>query len=380
MIHLLDKNLYFERQIYSMRNLVYLFLLSSGLSFSQSISNQPINVILMIADGAGLSQISAAYYYGKEEPNYSRFQHIGLVKTSASSHKITDSAAGATAYSTGKKTYNGAIGVDKDSVPVQTIVEDLSAIGYNTGLVVTSSVTHATPASFYAHVESRNLQEEIAAALVESDIDFFAGGGQKFFFNRLDGKNLWEDLKVNGFEIDTLNTTNSILDTSKKHGFLLAYDGLTPKHKGRGNFLPEMTENALDFLTKKGEPYFLLVEGSQVDWGGHANIGEYVIEELIDFDKTIGVVLDYIKDHPNTLVVVTADHETGGFTLASDQKELPYKKVLSDYNTIKPTFSTGGHSAAMVPCFASGPGSDQFLGVYENTKIHAIISQLTGLK
>ena len=130
--------------------------------------NTPFNVIFLVGDGMGLSQLSSAYFYGEQEPNFSRFPVVGLSKTKSGSHKITDSAAGATAFSTGEKTYNGAIGVNMDTNAVSTITEDLADQGWKIGLIATSSITHATPASFYAHVPSRIMQQEIAKELVYS--------------------------------------------------------------------------------------------------------------------------------------------------------------------------------------------------------------------
>ena len=169
---------------------------------------KPLNIIFLVGDGMGLSQLSSVYYFGDgSEPNFSRFKTIGLSRTSASSHKITDSAAGATAFSTGKKTYNGAIGMDADTTAAKTILEELSALGWNSGVVATSTITHATPGSFYAHVKSRAEQPEIAQYLVRSDVDFFAGGGLRYFNERLDSLNLLDSLEQNGFVWDTTSVS-----------------------------------------------------------------------------------------------------------------------------------------------------------------------------
>ena len=173
------------------------------------------NIIFMVGDGMGLAQMSSAYLYKTEEPNFSRFPVVGLIKTTSGSHKITDSAAGATAFSCGKKTYNGAIGVDLDTNAAKTIVEELSEHGWNTGIISTSSITHATPASFYAHVPSRMHQEEIARQLVYSDVDFFAGGGFKWFLNRTDSVNYGDSLINNGFILDTNSMEGSIAEGKK---------------------------------------------------------------------------------------------------------------------------------------------------------------------
>lgn len=333
-----------------------------------TIVQTPINIILMIADGTGLSQISASQFYNVNISNYERFKHIGLIKTSSSSDLITDSAAGATAFASGIKTYNGAIGVDNDTLAKATILEELELKGYKTGVIATSTITHATPASFYAHVKHRKMEEEIAEALTLSKVDFFAGGGLKFFNNRTDKKDLVKELKTNGFEIQTspLNT-DAFLSPDKKYGFLLAEKGMPKMIEGRGPFLKNATQLGLNYLSQNKQSFFMMVEGSQIDWGGHANDADYLIGEMLDFDDTLGLVLDYAERDGNTLVVVTADHETGGFTLASDE---------GNYNIINPSFSTKGHSATMVPIFAYGPGSENFSGIYENTEIYYKIKRV----
>ncbi len=327
----------------------------------------PKNIILLIGDGMGLSEVSAAIYYKDGKPNFERFSTIGLSKTSSGSELITDSAAGATVFSTGVKTYNGAIGVDRDTIPVPTIVEQLSKDGYSTGIVATSSIQHASPASFYAHVEHRRMYEEITEFAPNSGVDFFAGGGLKYFNDRKDKRDLLEDMPAAGYTVitDKLPTTN----VRGKELILLAENGMPKMSEGRGDFLPDATKLALEKLSKNEKGFFLMVEGSQIDWGGHDNDADYLIEELLDFDKTIGVALDFAKHNGETLVIVTADHETGGFTLAADGK---------DYNKIKPVFSTTGHSGTMVPVFAEGPGAFLFNGIYESNEIYFKMMEAIG--
>jgi alkaline phosphatase len=322
----------------------------------------PKNIILLIGDGTGLSEVSASLFYNKTTSNYLRFPQVSLIKTSSASDLITDSAAGATAFASGVKTNNGVLGLDSKLQKVSTLVEIISPLGYATGVVSTSSVVHATPAAFYTHVSSRRNYEEIAETLVNSEIDFFAGGGLDFFTKRKDGKNLLNSLKEKGF---TINTTALPMQSKKvfnyKQGYLLAPDGMPKMLDGRGDFLPNATKLAIESLSQMSDKgFFLMVEGSQIDWGGHNNDADYLISELIDFDHAIGVALDYAEADGNTLVIVLADHETGGFTLASDN---------GSYNKIKPTFSTTGHSATMVPVFAKGPGEELFTGTYENTDV-----------
>ena len=252
------------------------------------VADGPKNVILLIGDGMGLSQVSSAFFFKDESPHFARFKHIGLINTSSSKEKVTDSASGATAFSTGKKTYNGAIAVADDSTRLETIAEILSKRNWSTGVIATSSITHATPAAFYAHVPSRQMHDEIAMDLSKSDIDFFAGGGLRHFAKRKDGVDLIASMTSNGF---TMDTTSVKMDQSgEKLGYLLGHDALPPVLEGRGDFLTNASLCAIDFLSKKSENYFLMIEGSQIDWGGHANNSDYLISELIDFDETIGAI------------------------------------------------------------------------------------------
>ena len=344
-------------------------------------NDMPKNVILLIGDGTGLSQVSSAFYFKETAPNYGRFKHIGLIKTSSSRQDITDSAAGATAFASGVKTYNGAIGVADDSTDVATMVEIVSPLNIKTGVISTSSITHATPASFFAHALSRGFLEEIAADLVTSDIDFVAGGGIENFNKRKDGKNLLADLANKNFKIDTTSLGGiADIQAQSKVAYLLAGNHLPPTAKGRGDFLPKATDLGIQFLNKNNSNFFLMVEGSQVDWGGHENNSDYLVSELIDFDNAIGKALDFAKRDGNTLVIVTADHETGGFTLASTTKKRPNGTTYSDYNEITGTFSTGGHSATLIPVFAYGPGAEEFSGVYENNEIFHKILKVTNWK
>lgn len=361
-----------KKQFYLISALLLMSLVSCNTDKPKDVKTTEVkkqpNVILMIGDGMGLSELSSAFYYGKKESNFSRFREIGLINTSSADKKITDSAAGGTAFATGEKTYNGAIGMNTEKVAIPNLVEVLSKINYNTALVATSAITHATPASFFAHVKVRKMQNEIAQQMPDSEVDFFAGGGLQYFQNREDGKDIIKDLKDNGFVVNDIN--NFSFESDKKYAYLLANDGMPTMLENRGNFLPQYTQHALDYLSKSDKPFFMMVEGSQIDWGGHANDADYLISELLDFDKTIGVALDFAEKDGNTLVIVLADHETGGFTLGADG---------DDYNKIKPTFSTGGHSTTLIPVFAYGPGAENFKGIYQNSNIFDKIVKITKL-
>ncbi|NJB71079.1 alkaline phosphatase [Saonia flava] len=340
----------------------------------------PPNIIIMIGDGMGIPQVSTAYFFGKEQPNFSRFKHIGLHKTSDKSHKITDSAAGATAISTGQKTYKRAIGVSVDTIPQETILEYLQKQGYQTGLISLTSITHATPASFYAHVKDRDMHEEIAAQLVSANVDFIAGGGRKFFRDRSDGKQLFLDMIQQGYHMDTLQLSNPSLD--KPNAYFLGNDQELPSIiEGRDDFLNDATTLALHYFEQRKQPFFMMVEGSYIDWGGHAENAEMMITEVLDFDKTIGTVLDFVEEHPNTLLVVTADHETGGVSIGKNydvdsstgkKKEVPEKVTVY--------FNSNQHSGELIPVFAKGKGAENFQGIYENNEIYHKIIQSLNIK
>ena len=337
------------------KTLVFALSLIALLTYAQEKSP---NIILLIGDGMGLTQISSGMYANNNQTVLEEFPYIGLSKTYAADQLVTDSAASGTAMAAGVKTFNGVLGIDEKNVAKKSILEYCSELGYKTALLATSSIVHATPASFYAKIHSRREYEAIALQLSEHNVDLFVGGGKKFFADRKDKRNLIT-------EMDNYTFVKSIQEfkksDSKKIGYL-TYDGEPPSLiEGRKPALNELTEISLEKMNATEKPFFMMVEGSQIDWGGHDNDAEYLISELLDFDKTIGVALDFARENRETLVVVTADHETGGFTLGSDR---------GDYNNIKPTFSTDGHSATMIPVFSMGPGEMLFGGVYENTEIY----------
>ncbi|WP_437371782.1 alkaline phosphatase [Maribacter litoralis] len=336
---------------------------------SASKEEAPVNIILMIGDGMGVPQISTAFYFEDQTSNFERFKSIGFHKSSSTSHWITDSAAGATAFSIGEKTYKRAIGVSADTVPKETILEKLQDKGYKTGLISLTSLTHATPASFYAHVKDRDMHEEIAEQLVVSNVDFFAGGGRKYFNQRKDAKNLFLELANRQYNVDTLALSKS--NASAKNAFILTEEGLPSKIDGRGDFLKEATENALHYFDQANQPFFMMIEGSYIDWGGHAENAEMVISEVSDFDRTLGAVLDFVESHPNTLLVVTADHETGGVSVGKfyeTDKESGKKTEVPQ--KVGVYFNTDQHSGELIPVFAKGKGAHNFQGIYENSEIY----------
>ena len=325
------------------------------------------NIILFIGDGMGVDQVFSALTANRGALNMTQMPFTGFSQTQSADSYITDSAAGGTALSTGQRTYNGAIGMNTDTLAIPTILEISKAQGYATGLVSSSSITHATPASFIAHQPSRGLQEEIAADFIGSGIDIFIGGGRKFFTNRKDERNLVEELRHDNYlifnsldEATNVNFGRIAILTAEKH------NEVYPK---RGEMLPEATEKAIDVLKNNENGFFLMVEGSMIDWGGHDNNTTYIVEETLDFDRAIGKALEFASSNKETLVVITADHETGGMTITGG--DIEKGEVTGKY-------TTKGHTAVMVPVFAYGAGAEKFTGVYKNTEVFDKIKEAFG--
>ena len=341
------------------------FILFSFTGFSQKRNKHPKNVILMVGDGMGVAQVYAGLTANHGKLNLEQCTIVGFHKNTASDKYVTDSAAGATAFACGQKTYNGAIGVDANGNSIPTILEIAEKNGVATGLVATCSITHATPASFISHQPSRSLDENIALDFLKTDIDVFIGGGRKFFTQRADGKNLVDSLKRRGYQIANSITEVQQISSGKLAAFLA--DEQQPRFSaGRGDELVKSTEVALQLLKNKKKGMFMMIEGSQIDWGGHSNDTQYIIDEMIDFDNAIGKVLDFARKDGKTLVIITADHETGGFTINGG--DLKTGKVDGK-------FTTGSHTGVMIPVFVYGPGAEKFSGIYENKDIfHKMMS------
>ena len=325
--------------------------------------NHPKNIILMIGDGMGVTQITAGLYAQTGKLNIERFSITGLIKTHSAKNLITDSAASATSFACGCKTYNGAIGMTVKKVPCPTILEEAEAFGLATGLVATSSITHATPASFIAHVEQRKYMESIAEFFLKTDIDLFIGGGMNHFTKRADKRNLYEELQAKGFVVSDFTISplqQCTVSTAKPFAWFSALEQPESVDKGR-DYLPAAARMAPEFLVQRSEKgFFLMIEGSQIDWACHANDGALAINEMLDFDAAIGEVLRFAEKDGNTLVIVTADHETGGMTLLRG----------GDKDSLEPKFTTDYHTASLVPVFAFGPGAEKFGGLYDNTDIY----------
>ncbi|MFM6937356.1 MAG: alkaline phosphatase [Aquirufa sp.] len=325
-------------------------------SISLFAQNKPKNILFLVGDGMGVSQIYAGLTANKGHLNLEQFKVIGFHRNQASDNYVTDSAAGATAFATGKQTYNGAIGLDSLKQPSISLLELAEQKGLSTGLVSTCDITDATPASFIAHQFKRAMHEEIATDFLKTDVDVVIGGGRKYFEARQDKQNLLDTLRKKNYAVLGDIASMESIHRGKLIN-LYAAENPVKMSEGRGDALLKSTQKAIELLSQNNKGFFALIEGSQIDWGGHANDAPYAIAEMIDFDKSIGYVLEFARKNKETLVIVTADHETGGMALMGGDMKT---------GEVKAAFTTKGHTGQMIPVFAFGPGAENFAGIYHN--------------
>lgn len=330
------------------------------------------NVILLIGDGMGLAQIHAATIANHGHLNIGQMRNIGFSQTGAANSGNTDSAAGGSAFAMGEKTNNRYIGMGTDNRNRTNLVDTLAGYGIKSGVISVGDITDATPAVFYAHQLDRSLNQEIARDLLTSKAEIIVGSNQKSFFQNSDER-LMEKLGNNGFKVSTTLAGFS-KETKGKQLVLLPDTATRPVKDGRTDVLKQALSHTITLLSADKKGFFIMAEGAQIDYGGHANDLPYVVTELHDFDKAVAAALKFADQNGETLVIVTADHETGGLTLLDADVET---------GTISGAFSTNDHTNIMVPVFAYGPGADEFRGMYQNNEIfHKILKvlQLSGKK
>jgi len=312
----------------------------------------PRNIIYLIGDGMGFGQISTLIMEHAvngetcTSSQVDRIQHMGMATTYSANSKVTDSAAGGTALATGEKTNNGSVGLNPAGDTLSNVLAEAREMGKSTGIVVNTAILDATPAAFYAHVEKRSRWEEIAMQLTRTGYDLLIGDGLKYFNQRTDSLDLTEIFTANGY---VFYDSTDVLTVSQPADKLLALADFK-------EVLPQTVEKALSWLGQKENPegFFLMIEEARIDGHGHNNDVRGLMDEMEIMDKVMKVVLDYADAHPETLVIITADHETGGVNMGYDGR---------------PFFSTKGHSGTVVPVFAYGPGAENFTGLMDNTGI-----------
>ena len=329
-----------------------------------------VNVIYMIGDGMALPQVFATMLATGEDLAFCQFPYTGIVDTRSKSNTITDSAAGGTALACDQKTKNGMVGMDADTLAMESILDIFANHGKSTGIVVTCYAGHATPATFFAKVPNRKMYEDIAVQMAESDkLNVMIAGGRKHFNQRKDSLNLIERMENElGWKVyDTL----ADIDTACMKYAVLGARGHMPKYPERGEFLPEGVKTALKTLEQDEDGFFLMVEGSQIDFACHGHDSVNMVDETVDFSNAVQVALDYARTHDNTLVVVTADHETGGLTMIDPQGK---------YTNVAFNYSTYSHTCLPVIVYAYGPGAEQFTGWMQNNDLKAKILKACGIE
>ena len=336
------------------------------------------NVILFIGDGMGMAQIAAARYHylgPKGRLHMERLPVTGLIDTPAADNLVTDSAAAGTAMACGFKTNNGMISITPQGKKVLSILEACRDNGKSTGLVATSRISHATPAVFAAHVKSRSNEAAIAEQIIETRVNVIFGGGRDFFIpNGAKGSARGDDLdllaiaKKAGYKVISDKVAMDNAESPYILGlFQLASLTTQPPEPS----LAEMSAKAIQLLSKNAEGFFLMVEGSQIDWECHDNEAEEALRQVKLFDEAVKIGLDFALADQRTLVIVTGDHETGGMAITGG---------AADGSNIRITWASGSHTAVPLPLFAFGPGADRFTGLHDNTEIPVLLARLLGIK
>lgn len=323
------------------------------------------NIILMIGDGMGVGAVNSAMYANGGELTMTNLQTIGFVRTQSADNFTTDSAASGTAYATGQKTNNGYLGVNTAKERIPNIPEIIAPLGYACGVLSTDDLNGATPAAFFAHQPARGMKEEIWADLPNSQLDFVSAGTQ------------------NAFEVRPVATQEAI-----RRRFTVVYDPNDPAARSsqrllylpksvsggeRGDYLPATTEMAIEYLSaRSSKGFFLMVEGARIDKHEHSNEFPETVRETLDFDKAVEAAIRFAERDGHTLVIISADHETGATILSKAEPENGYALGI---------FASKNHTPMMVPLFAYGPHSREFSGVQENSDVaRKIIQILAGRK
>jgi alkaline phosphatase len=373
------------------------------------------NVILLIGDGMGINQIAAARIKGAGLDGKLYMERIpitGIMRTHSANNVVTDSAAAGTALACGIKTNNDMVGMAADGTKYANIFEAAQKKGMKTAILVTSEIVHATPATFATHVRNRWMYARIAEQLVDSRINILFGGGKSYFIpkgepnsRRKDDKNLIKKAEENGCRFIE---TKQQLESAKGQYLLglFALDDLTTKEPEPS--IAELTRKAIEILEVRQERektcleniidgilnlvshdskddsktgFFMMVEGSQIDWACHKNDVNSCVRQTLLFDLAVKEAVDFAIRDRKTLVIVTADHETRGLTIAESETNGKIINFIWAINDLTGNFgSTDGHTGQPVVVFAFGPGAENFSGTYDNTEIPKKIARLLGIK
>ena len=362
---------------------VLFFVLLAGTSYAQRAKY----VFYFIGDGMGVNQVNGTEMYLAEQEGrigvkpllFTSFPVASMATTFSATNSVTDSSAAGTALATGAKTYNGAIGMDDNKSVLQSVAERAKKSGKKVGVTTSVSVDHATPAAFYAHQPDRGMYYEIALDLPKAGFDFYAGGGflkPTTTADKKEAPSIFPIFEEAGYTVarglDEYKSKSAQADKM----ILIQKEGAEPSclpyaiDRQEGDLtLAEITESAISFLTKgSNKGFFLMVEGAKIDYAGHSCCLPGSVIEMLSFDLAVAEALKFADENGQTLVVVTADHETGGLVLLDGDEQS---------GRIMGVYTTDDHTPAMLPVFAYGPGADRFCGTYLNTEIARRIRELT---
>ncbi len=369
-----------------------------------SYSNKGIkNVIVMVPDGCDQNIQTLARWYSGEELQLDNMVS-GMVSTNMANSVITGSAAAATAFATGEKTTVRFLGVgprtedllsiyDENEMaepyaPLATVLEGAKLEGKATGLVATSSITHATPAAYAVHVHDRGMDSEIMEHIVYQDIDVVFAGGERYLDNsRNDGENLKEVLLDEGYQFVTTETEMDALESGQAWG-MFASKHMQPdmtRDDTEEPSIAEMTDKAIELLSQDKDGFFLMIEGSQVDWAGHANDPVYMVTDFLAFDEAVEIAVDFAEKDGHTLVIVFPDHNTGGMTIGNygtSYTDLTVEELLNplmgEEGTVEIGWTTGGHAGGDVPLWSYGPNRP--IGLFDNTELATYVADVFGFQ
>lgn len=351
---------------------LFVTLCSALLAVATLSAQTPKNIIYLIGDGMSIASVSMMQLVNRYEPTiFDRAENIALQRSYSADNRITDSAAAGTALATGVKTNNTYLGVSPDGTAVESLFEVAQRGGKATGVVVTTYLQHATPAAFYAHIPSRHEYAKISEQLLGSKIDVAIGGGMSFFDERYGSRaQAVEAIEAAGF---TLANDFAAVERATPDARLLAL--LADKEVGAdsGSYLADATRKSLELLEARGgdEGFVLMVEGSLIDGMGHANDAVAQQREIEGFMLAVEAAVEYAARHADTLVVVTADHGTGGLTLVSANADFTLSEQGVEFR-----WTTGGHSGEMIPIYLYGSGAELINGVMDNSELGAHLKRL----
>lgn len=360
------------------------------------------NVIYLIGDGMGFGAVSTLLLSEDEQTGFEMAPVIGIHETCSANNYVTDSAAGGTALATGTRTNNGYVGADPDGNQLTSVLRKAQTYGMKTGIVVNTTLTEATPGAFYGGVTSRKFVYDIAKQFTESEVDLAIGGGLDHFVGRPDSLDLTATLIEKGYDVYLNWETVLETESDKFVGILPLYD-LHRREENNGTasaaegqevclaaqmaalnedasrehlseptvYLEKATAKALDVLSRNNKNgFFLMIESAIIDGYGHNNDGDGMVVEMHEFNRTLRQMIEYVNQHPETLLVVTADHETGGTGVYYNGH------TPGNEGPLKLRFSTSGHTGTVVPIFAYGAGAENFAGVMKNIDVPAKIDAL----